>query len=132
MWAERSMEPRIKAIENLSFLGKAYSRLGIIKRDRNALMRSVIERSVALEMFTRFNRKNAMGGEQSFLADDFRALGKMSTGPELRHHFYLKAHKCSEEAIKLFPYYLTGCGRLPSQLLPKQFLHRVGLSPAFT
>lgn len=120
-WLERSIGPRQKAIKyygcvgrgldearDISFLGKAYSRLGILEQDQRALMRSVIERSLALELFKDLGRMDLAAEEHSYLADDFRALGRFSKDREMKHHFFLTAHRHSEEAVKIYPGYLRG------------------------
>lgn len=120
-WIERSIAPRERAIElfhrvgrtldearDISFLGKAYSRLGVLRQDKKALMRSVVERSVALELFREQGRIDLQAEELSYLADDFRALGRQNEEYQLRRHFYLLAHHYSEAALKLYSRYLRG------------------------
>ncbi|MBI5700005.1 hypothetical protein HZC35_06880 [Candidatus Saganbacteria bacterium] len=141
-WLERSKQPRTLAIENyqfvgedlneardISFLGKAYSRLGILKQNKRSLMRSVVERSLALELFIKMNRKNMMAEELSYLADDFRALGKLSQEAEERHHFFRMAHGCSQAAIRLYPQYLRE-GELANRLMHEEQFSVLALANA--
>jgi hypothetical protein len=120
-WIERSKTPRMRAIElfhrvgrqldearDRSFLGKAFTRLGVMRKDQRLLARGVFERTLALELSRELRLVKLQAEELSYLADDFRAMGWLETDPRLRSYLYLKSVSYSEAALGLYPSFLTG------------------------
>jgi hypothetical protein len=120
-WVEESIKPRMKAIDlfhkvrrpidearDRSFLGKAFSRLGVMQKDRRLLARAVFERTLAFEMFRELGLVKQQAEELSYLADDFRAMGWLETNPQIRRYIFLKACDYSKLALEFYPRFLIG------------------------
>ncbi|MFA4905125.1 MAG: hypothetical protein WC645_01335 [Candidatus Margulisiibacteriota bacterium] len=120
-WLERSIGPRQTAIElyrqvgrpidvarDHSFLGKAFSRLGVMKNEHGLLACALLERTMAMVLFRKLNLVGQQAKELSYLAEDFRARGWQETEPKLRRDFYLKSVGYSERALALYPRFFMG------------------------
>lgn len=120
-WVERSIEPRLRAIEffrqvgrrldearDRSFLGKAFSRLGVMQKDQKLLVRAVFERTLALELFRDLRVVKLEAEELSYLADDFRAMGWLEVDLQQKRYLFAKAGSYSEAALPLYPRFLRG------------------------
>jgi hypothetical protein len=120
-WIARSIDPRTRAIElfhqvgrqldearDHSFLGKAFSRLGIMRKDQRSLARGVFERTLALELFRQLRQVKLQAEELSYLADDFRAMGWLENDPQLKRYILIKSSGYSDAALQLYPRFLMG------------------------